>query len=145
MLFRCGSINKKIPKHQIYDRALGDLLQPALRSADPALPPQQLAVRVPRCEHSWLLRSCSHTKPGRQRVPHWGYQHNQDWLHCMLQTQSGSILHSDRNEWVLIPNTLSQPILGTHLLFTFERDEKNDSEAPSQTEIRFRIPVALPS
>lgn len=46
----------------------------------------------------------------------------------MLEMQSGSILHSDRNEWVLILNTLSQPILGTYLLFTFQKDGKKQQQ-----------------
>lgn len=45
--------------------------------------------------------------------------HKKNLLDWMLEMQSGSVLHSDRNEWVLILNTLSQPILGTYLLFTF--------------------------
>jgi len=50
--------------------------------------------------------------------------HKKNLLDWMLEKQSGSILHSDRNEWVLILNTLSQPILGTHLLLTFLKDGK---------------------
>lgn len=85
---------------------------------------QKLTVRLSKWKHNWMLKrySCTEEQTYGHRQQDYSLRllaHKKNLLDWMLEMQSGSILHSDRNEWELILNILSQPILGTYLLFTF--------------------------